>query len=309
MRYVDEFVNARKAYQNKIHPFSPTKVLVGVIDDPKMKLLAQKLDDAKKLASIEMDEAVKAFDVYRPAYIKKINGQIYKEPQAIKIKATVQFFVGKLQKLVDDYHRECVAKQKVESDKASKAQVAVAKEQVKLIAADIKKISDEFHKRAVAYEKVAASVYQTCNQFSQRIGQTDKEMTQLATQAQTLTKGPANPAMLLKVKALAQGKQKVLEANVKGQEKIIERLKPFDKSTNLTPQDIARDLRIKLPDTANKDMENLSKKEGPLFQRANQMAGESRSMLKADAELLSKSQKLLAQINSVGGSQASAKAV
>ncbi|MEI9976245.1 MAG: hypothetical protein WDO73_31885 [Ignavibacteriota bacterium] len=65
-----------------------------------------------------MNTALNIFEAYRITYIKKLDTQIAKEPQAKKIKPTLAAYGNALEKISEEYGEDCEKKRQAEIAKA-----------------------------------------------------------------------------------------------------------------------------------------------------------------------------------------------
>jgi hypothetical protein len=296
MGYEQQFLEARKEYHQKIQTFMPSKALMAIIDEDKPKQLAHKLDENKGKPYRQMDEALNVFDAYRLTYIKNITNQIAHESQAAKIKPTINLLMAKLEKIVDGFQKE--------TDDRRKADVNLAKakaEETKDLKDDLKKVTEEYKKRGDDYLSMASKVEKESLVARKLIKVTHDETKSKFDQLAPLVKsGKASPEQIEELVKVSTKRQAALK-NVKDSwEKLKKSFKELEDlahtDSQLTPQDVAKEMRMKLDATANPELDKVHKANWKSFSRGTEIFNDVSRDRKPDSALVKETENWVNQI-------------
>lgn len=306
MAFEQQFLAARTQYHKNIQNFFPSKALMALIDDPKPKDLIKKLDGLKGKPYREMDAALNVFDAYRLVYLQKITAQIAHESQADKIRPTLKFLMVKLDKFSEDFEKECEAQRKIEMAAAAKAKAEAQKLKEEkdakvggpnpvVLKGELGKISEEYHRRGQKQLTTAAAVVSALQNIRKRIVTAYQQLEKGVTQAETLSKsGQTRALLVLKTNAVSQFT--ICKQSFKAAETAYEPVKPFLKPPKVTPELIAKDLRFKLPPSAKKELENITKANARFFADGTKRLEDAKHLLEDCMEFTKRGAEMGTQI-------------
>jgi hypothetical protein len=303
LAYEQQFIAARKAYQTKIKDMAPSRTLTTFIEEEKPKILAQKLDQINGKPFSEMDAALNIYEAYRLNYIKKINTQIAKEPQVGKLKPTVASYATALEKISEDFGKDCEAKRKAEAEKVEpKPESVVAKSTTANQAAGgavkmmLTKISEEFRKRRQKHLDVAIEVEKYSTDQRKAVGVLHETLQKEVTQAVNYSRGgQVREAAGLKI--ASQGQLNKLRNTARAAKKFYDdSLEPFFKERNMKGADVAKELGYDIPDPFLKDLGKISAIHSKIFTTATAHTATAKRLNEECAHLAEDAESLASQI-------------
>jgi hypothetical protein len=297
MGYEQQFLEARKEYHQKIQTFMPSKALMAIIDEDKPKQLAHKLDENKGKPYRQMDEALNVFDAYRLTYIKKITDQMAHESQAAKIKPTINLLMAKLEKMVDGFQKETDDRRKADVNLA-KAQAAEAKD----VKDDLKKVAEEYKKRGEDYLSKASKLEKDFLLARKLIKDTYLETKSKFDQLQPVAQsGKAKPEQLEEIAKVRTKRVAALKNLKESWDKWKKSFKELEDlahtDSQLTPEDVAKEMRMKLDDKdAKLELDKAHKANARFFSRATEIYNDISRDRKADSTLIKQTETWVSQI-------------
>ena len=303
MGYEQQFIAARKAYQTKIKDMAPSRVLSTFIEEEKPKMLAQKLDQINGKPFSEMDAALNTYEAYRLVYIKKITTQVAKEAQVGKLKPTVALYATALEKISEDFGKDCEEKKKAETAKVEpKAGAVEAKattaNQAAAAAAKmmLNKVSEEFRKRRQKHLDVAIQVEKYCVEQRKAVGVLHETLQREVTQAVNYSRGgQVREAAGLKIAAQGQ-LNKVRNTAIAAKKFYDESLEPFFPERNMRGADVAKEMHYDIPDAFQKDLNKISTIHAKIFTTATAHTSLAKRLCEECAHLAQDGESLASQI-------------
>ncbi|HUB80827.1 MAG TPA: hypothetical protein VMB03_18605 [Bryobacteraceae bacterium] len=286
MDYQHSFKAARDQYHQKIEKIA-SKVLISIVVDDKLRQLAQKLDENKSNPFQKMDLAMSGFDAARLSFTKKLNDQTAKEPQAAQLKPLNKVLIAALDKIAQDYEKDCENKRKTEA-LAAKAAAEEKKDQDDSLKDDISRVTDEYKKRGDNYLSLASKLEKELEQITKNmkveIEEAEKKIAKLNSKPTPEEKQKSVQRMEVAYKKLKESWEKAQKSH-----KELSELKKEDGDLKL--EAVAKDLRIQLPNTAKPELDKAYRLNSKSFVRANQIVADIEKKFPPEAQLVDKEMK------------------